>query len=134
VTEHASRDWIRTARYVRLVTFRRDGAPVATPVWFAFDADGRIVVYSAPDAGKVKRVRNNARVEVAPCTAKGVATGPMMTATAIEVTGPLGDAANRLLTEKYPVQKRLVDFGGTVRNVVQRRGKRPDAYLSITLD
>jgi uncharacterized protein len=127
-------DWTRTGRYVRLVTFRRDGTPVATPVWFARDAEGRLIVYSAPDAGKLKRVRNNGRVEVAPCTAKGVATGPMLPATAVEVTGPLGDAANRLLTQKYPVQKRLVDFGGTVRNVVRRRGKRPDAYLSITLD
>ena len=42
------------ARYMRLATFRRSGAEVATPVWFAA-ADGRLYVFTAEQSGKVKR-------------------------------------------------------------------------------
>jgi len=41
-------------RHVALATFRRSGAEVRTPVWFAA-TDGKLYVFSAGDAGKVKR-------------------------------------------------------------------------------
>lgn len=125
-------DWARTAKYVSLVTFKRDGTGVATPVWFALDADGRLVVYSAPDAGKMKRIRNNGHVELAPCTMKGVVIGPSVTGTAVELTGPLAQAADRLLTKKYGLQKRLIDLGGIVKATF-RRQEQASAYISITL-
>ena len=50
--------------YLSLTTFRRDGRPVATPVWFAVDGD-RIVALSGATEGKVKQIRNNSRVMVA---------------------------------------------------------------------
>ena len=39
-------------RYMSLATFRRSGAEVATPVWFAA-VDGKLYVVSAGNAGKV---------------------------------------------------------------------------------
>jgi len=61
--------------YVSLVTFRKDGREVATPVWFA-EEEGRIWAYSERDAGKVKRLRNQSRIRLAPCTGIGTVTGP----------------------------------------------------------
>jgi hypothetical protein len=60
--------------YVSLVTFRKDGREVATPIWFA-EEGGRIWAYSELSAGKVKRLRNNTNIRLAPCTASGKVTG-----------------------------------------------------------
>ena len=47
-------------RYMSLATFRKSGAQVATPVWFA-PADGKLYVFTAGDSGKVKRLRGSSR-------------------------------------------------------------------------
>ena len=52
-------------RYLALATFRRSGAEVRTPVWFAA-MDGKIYVFTAGDSGKVKRLRHSSRARVAP--------------------------------------------------------------------
>jgi hypothetical protein len=51
-------------RLIDLVTYRRNGAPVATPVRYAIDND-RLVVSLQSDSGKVKRARANPAVQVA---------------------------------------------------------------------
>ena len=56
--------------YLSLTTFRRDGRPVATPVWFALDGDS-ILIWTGANAGKAKRIRNNPNVMVAACDFKG---------------------------------------------------------------
>ena len=61
--------------YVSLTTFRRTGAPVATPVWAAPEGD-TLVVWTRADSGKVKRLRHTARVTVAPCDFRGRVEGP----------------------------------------------------------
>jgi PPOX class probable F420-dependent enzyme len=53
-------------QFMSLITFRKNGEPVSTVVWFAQEAD-KLYVLTAADAGKVKRIRQNAQVEVAPC-------------------------------------------------------------------
>ena len=51
---------IGKAPYVSLATFRRSGDAVRTPVWMA-PADGAHYVFSAGNAGKVKRLKNSER-------------------------------------------------------------------------
>ena len=60
--------------FALLVTFRRSGEPVPTPVWFGLH-DGRVYVESLADAGKVKRLGHDRRVRVAPCTVRGKPNG-----------------------------------------------------------
>lgn len=62
---------IGAARYVELTTFRRDGSPVSTPVWVAPDGEDLLVV-TLDDTGKTKRLAHTARVELRPCTVRGV--------------------------------------------------------------
>ncbi|WP_346622936.1 PPOX class F420-dependent oxidoreductase [Blastococcus montanus] len=69
------------SEYVSLTTFRRTGAPVATPVWAAADG-GSLVVWTPADSGKVKRLRHTSRVTVAPCDVRGRVTGPAVEGTA----------------------------------------------------
>ena len=72
---------ILAAQYVALTTYRRDGRPVATPVWAA-ERHGRLYIFSNPAAGKMKRLRNSPRVAIAPCTWSGRRTGVEIPATA----------------------------------------------------
>ena len=72
---------IRGQKYVSLTTFRKDGTPVATPVWFG-EEDDKLFVMTRSISGKYKRIRNNPQVRVAACTIRGVVTGPEFAATA----------------------------------------------------
>jgi PPOX class probable F420-dependent enzyme len=58
------------AKNLRLTTFRRDGSPVATPVWVVRDGDHLLVITSGK-AGKAKRLRHTSRVLIAPSDARG---------------------------------------------------------------
>jgi hypothetical protein len=68
-------DHLRAHKYCLLVTYRRSGDAVPTPVWFGLSG-GNVYVRSEANAAKVKRIRNGPRVRVAPCTARGRAVGP----------------------------------------------------------
>jgi uncharacterized protein len=66
---------IRGQNYISLTTFRKNGVGVPTPVWFGED-DTKLYVMARGDSGKVKRLRNNPQVRVAPCTIRGKIKGP----------------------------------------------------------
>lgn len=57
-------------KYLSVTSFKRDGTPVATPVWFVVD-DGRLLIYTDPESFKAKRIRRNPSVRIAPCNATG---------------------------------------------------------------
>jgi PPOX class probable F420-dependent enzyme len=69
-----SREELGRERYVNLATFRKSGKEVRTPVWIAADGD-RLYVYTNRTMGKVKRIRNDGRVRIAPCDARGGVRG-----------------------------------------------------------
>jgi PPOX class probable F420-dependent enzyme len=108
-------------RYLSLATFRRDGAEVRTPVWFAA-LDARLYVFSAGDAGKVKRLRHSSRVRVAPCDARGGVRGDWREATARLVTDRrLVDGARAALRAKYGWQLRVLDALARLTGRLERR-------------
>lgn len=72
---------IHEQKYISLKTFRKNGVGVATPVWFG-EGEGKLYVMTRSDMGKTKRIRNNGRVTVAPCTIRGRVTGAEVAATA----------------------------------------------------
>ena len=92
---------------VLLTTFRRDGTPVPTPVSLAVDED-RAFIRSPGTGGKVKRMRREPRVEVAPCTARGRQTGPSVPAVARPVRGEDAQRAARALWRKHPFLQGIV--------------------------
>jgi len=66
--------------YVLLVTYKRDGTPIPSPVWFARDGS-TLYVWTEVNAFKAKRLRNDPRALLAPCTSRGVPTGDPIAAT-----------------------------------------------------
>lgn len=114
-------------QYISLTTYRKNGNEIATPVWFAQDDEGKLYVMTLNDAWKVKRIRNNSHVKLAPCNARGVIHGDTIKgmATIHEANSPTAQKAEQLLTKKYGIMKRL--FG--LLRLVQRK---ENVYLEIT--
>jgi PPOX class probable F420-dependent enzyme len=91
-------------KYISVETFKKNGQGVKTPVWFVLHNDA-LYVYTEADSWKVKRIRNNPRVRVAVCSARGVVKGPWLDATASFIEGDERLAADRLLDRKYFLKK-----------------------------
>ena len=108
-------------RYAALATFRRSGAEVRTPVWFAA-MDGKLYVFSAGDSGKVKRLRHSSRARIAPSDARGNARGEWWDAQARVVTEPrVIERAHAAMRVKYGCQARLGDLFSRLTGRLPRR-------------
>lgn len=94
--------------YTLLVTYRRDGRGVPTPVWAAGDGD-RLVFSSEAGSAKVRRLRNRPEVRVAPCDARGKPSGPPRAATARVLDAASSEAAERALDAKYGRKRRVYE-------------------------
>jgi uncharacterized protein len=107
----------RDQKYLSLETFKKTGEGIKTPVWFAADPtrdlsenEARIFIYTIGNTGKVKRIRNNPRVKIAPCKIKGDPLGEFVDATAAIITGEEAARAMKLLNKKYFPWKQLLGF------------------------
>src|SRR5262245_24315758 len=109
-------------RYISLETFKKDGEGGAKPVWFVRQPDS-LYVYTDADSWKVKRIRNNPRVRIALCNARGHVKGPWVEAKATLVDGDERLAADRLLNRKY--------LPKWILNVIVRFNKRRRAMIRI---
>jgi len=104
-------------KYLNLETFKKSGQGVKTPVWFAAEPsaaldseDAKLYVYTIGVSGKVKRIRNHPRVNVAPCDMRGSLKGAWVPARAEILTGPEAHSGMQLLNKKYFPWKQLLDF------------------------
>ena len=108
-----------------LTTFKKDGTPVPTPVWVVRHGD-ELRVWTAPDAGKVKRIQRSGKVQVAPCGMRGKPYGPSVVAIATLLPQSVADQVLDALVQKYGLRGRMGRWGA-------RRGDRPRAAIGITL-
>jgi PPOX class probable F420-dependent enzyme len=118
-------------RYLNLATFRRSGAEVKTPIWFASDPQDprRLWMYTNGKSGKVKRIRNSGRSRVAACNARGRVHGPWLDATSRIESDPQKVARSfDLLVQKYGWQARLLLVGARLGNTWKDR-----TILEVTL-
>ncbi|RMW35289.1 MAG: PPOX class F420-dependent oxidoreductase [Nitrosopumilus sp.] len=65
---------IESEKYISVETYKKNGDPVRTPVWFTIK-DNQIFVVTRDQTGKVKRLKNNTQVKIAICTIKGEIKG-----------------------------------------------------------
>ena len=106
-----------------LVSFRRDGTPVPTPVWFGLSGDRAYARSEANDA-KVARIRRNPNVLVAPCDLRGAPLGPAMRARArVLQDGESTRCAERAIVENIGLRRRAYD--------AFRAGWLEAAYLEV---
>jgi PPOX class probable F420-dependent enzyme len=73
---------LRGHRQCLVVTFRRSGEPVPTPVNFGLSDDGKLYFRSEPRVAKVTRLRRDPHVRVCACNLRGKPLGPLAEGTA----------------------------------------------------
>ena len=117
-------DHLAGRKHCLLVTFRRSGEAVPTPVWFGLD-DGKVYARSEARVGKVKRIRANPHVLVAPCDNRGKPLGPAAEGMARILPAEAEDDAERAIQSNFGLGRRL--YEGVAMNV------GPDGvYLEVT--
>lgn len=113
------------ARYLNLETYKRDGTPVRTPLWFAAGDDGRtLYAFTLAESGKVKRIRRDGRARIAPCDFRGNPRGTWVSAeTRLVENEDDIRLAHRLLDRKY--------FTKRISNLWRRLFPRERAVIAI---
>jgi PPOX class probable F420-dependent enzyme len=117
---------IRECKHALLVTYRRDGTLVPTPVWAAY-ADGALYVRAERASGKVKRLRRDPRLLVAPCSVRGKPLGPPLEATGQVLAAADEARAERALATRYGLGRVLFELAADLMRVDM-------CYLEITPD
>jgi PPOX class probable F420-dependent enzyme len=114
-------------RFVSLSTFRKTGVAVSTPVWIARDGDD-LVVTTPDDTGKVKRLRNSRRVQLAPSSRMGKVGEGVVPIDASAVIEPETERLTQIFREKYGMEYRIFMF--VERRVAKEQ--KPRVILRIT--
>jgi len=93
-------------KYINFETYKKDGTPVRTPVWFVIDKD-LIYVITRDSTGKVKRLKNNQDVRIVSCSFKGEPKNEWVKGKTEMITGEEADKAIKLRKKKYGMFARL---------------------------
>ena len=99
---------IAACKRALLVTYRRDGTPVPTPVWAA-ESGGLLYVRSERSSGKLKRLRRDPRLLVAPCTVRGDPLGAPLEASARVLGREREHTAEHALRSRYGLGRALFE-------------------------
>lgn len=90
-------------RYIALETYRRNGEAVKTPVWFV-ERGGKLYVWTIATSGKARRIRNNSKARIAPCSVRGEPKGGWVEAKAHLVEAEAYPPIIDMLRTKYGFQ------------------------------
>jgi uncharacterized protein len=121
-------------KYVSFTTYRKSGEAVAAPVWIA-PYNGKLAFTTESTSGKAKRLRNNPKITVRPCDARGrVADGaPTATGTAVLVTGAEHDAVWKVVRRKYWILGPAIATWSAIKRPFSKN-KTADTAVIVTLD
>ena len=97
------------ASYVNLETYRKNKQGIKTPVWFVSKND-TIFVVTKEKTGKVKRIRNNNEVKIAPCDFRGTLKGPWVTGRARIVDSQEKNEILELRNKKYGIKAKIANL------------------------
>ena len=96
--------------YCLVVTFKRSGDPVPTPVLFGV-AGGKLYFRTESDVNKIKRLRNNPHVRVGPCNWRGKPLGPLVEGAARVLPASENERTYDVLKSNYTFGMRLFESG-----------------------
>ena len=122
-------DDLARGKYLSLTTFRKDGTPVATPVWLVRDGDALRIITQA-DSGKAKRLRNDSRVLLAPCDARGNLKGVQIEGTAVLQDSAETERTAQLVEARYGLLGRLLMWRS--RRAARKPGAAGQVGIAVT--
>ena len=109
----------KNQKYLNLETFRKNGEGIKTPVWF-IEKNNTLFVTTEPQSGKVKRIRHNPQVRIAPCRMEGTVIGEWCNATAHLLQENEAVQIDKLFTRKYGLMKFFFDLPSVFRKKPER--------------
>jgi PPOX class probable F420-dependent enzyme len=114
---------LRYEKYMLLTTFRRDGTPVATPVWVVGLEDEQVGFWTSSASGKAKRLAHTTRVTVTPCDGRGRVkdNAVVLEAMARIVAGREFDTIRQRVLAKYGVMTKVTKLLRTIAGIVRRK-------------
>jgi PPOX class probable F420-dependent enzyme len=123
-----------TAKYVSFVTYKKDGSPVATPVWVV-PFEGGYAFTTEPNAFKVKRLRNDARATLTVCDMRGkIASGAIVhTGAAVILNEADAHRVDALIGKKYTIGYRMLGVFSLLKKIAGKGSTAGDAAIKVTL-
>ncbi len=112
---------LRGRQFMTLTTYRKNGIPIPTTVWFAQE-DERLYITTAANSGKVKRLRHTPDVVVTPCAPWGAPRGPELRGAARVLPPDEHAHALEVLRRKY----------GWLFWVFERCNRTEQTYLEVS--
>jgi uncharacterized protein len=102
---------LRGARQCLVVTFKRSGEAVPTPVNFGLSDDGLLYFRSEPVSAKVRRIRREPRVRVCGCSVRGKPRGPMAEGIARVLQQAESERADSIIESNWSPPMRVLERG-----------------------
>ena len=120
-------DTLGDSQYVSVTSYRKNGEGVPTPVWVVRDGDA-LAIWTPTGSGKVKRIRREPAVLVAPCDFGGKLLGEPVGGRAIVLDSAGTERVRGLLRRKYGLTGRLTLIGSRLR-----RGRAGTVAIRISV-
>jgi hypothetical protein len=118
---------LKDGQHISIKTFRKNGNGAAVPVWFV-EENEKYYICTGGATFKVKRIRNNPKVEIAECGPNGTLDGEYFEGNARILAPDNVDHIYKLFRKKYR--------GFRMWNFFANLGKKEEKkqfYLEITL-
>src|ERR1043165_2474396 len=114
----------RGPRQCLLVSFKRSGDPVPSPVNFGLSDDGLLYFRCDPGSAKVKRMTRDPHVRVCACSFRGKPLGPLVEGTARILEGADAERARAIVAANW-------DFFNRVYERTVDRMNVPITYVEV---
>lgn len=123
-----------SAKYVSFVTYKKDGTPIAAPVWVV-PFQGGYAFTTDPDSFKIKRLRNDARATLTVCDMRGKIKEGATVHIGAAVVLDEDDAKEvvRLINKKYVIGTKLLGVYSLLKKLKGSGSTAGDAAIKVTL-
>ena len=130
---------VRSAKYISFVSTRKNGTPIATPVWIApLDYLGPNVFGFTIDAnaGKAKRLAHTSAVTVQPCDIRGRTTegSPIIAGQAVVISGTEAEKVRDAIAAKYGFTYTVFSIYLWVSERFGKSKDQPETAVIVTLN
>jgi len=99
---------LETGKYINILTYKKNGHKVSTPVWFICK-DNKIYIRTSNHSGKVKRIKNNNNVSYALCNIRGKIKGEWHSGVA-KIEPDVNKMIFSKITEKYGLIAQIINI------------------------
>lgn len=123
-----------SAKYVSFVTYKKDGTPIATPVWVV-PYDGGYAFTTDPTAYKVRRIKNDARATLTVCDMRGKVSDGATThlGSAVLLNDEQSKEVAQLVAQKYSIGVKLLGVMSVVKKLLGKGSTAGDAAIKVTI-